>query len=284
MTEAAARAELQPAAFCFGLKKLLEVVNYMRVDAANARLRLIAPVVTEHGVEYERGKFGEKLRSGAVTVVKIKAAIEKSVDSIISKMSSSSTEEVNGSGGSRASDLKVLCHANIFCDLMMGPAIDANNILETLLLDKNRLIRFWNGMRYMATILSILNQLKHHHSTTAAAAATATATAAAVKSNGITTNATTTSPSSSAAEFAKLIDPVISHIFVFNCADDATATATSTTINSASYYKFDDAKKESLLNSIVDAFQLRDVEQRDAVINRVKSAFDWKNNAVTSLM
>jgi hypothetical protein len=133
----------------------------------------------------------------------------------------------------------------------------------------------------MATILSILNQLKHHHSTTAAAAAAAAA--AAVKSNGIT-NATTTSPSSSAAEFAKLIDPVISHIFVFNCADDATATATSTTINSASYYKFDDAKKESLLNSIVDAFQLRDVEQRDAVINRVKSAFDWKNNAVTSLM
>jgi hypothetical protein len=35
----------------------------------------------------------------------------------------------------------------------------------------------------------------------------------------------------------------------------------------------------------VDAFQLRDVEQRDAeIINRVKSAFDWKNDAVTSLM
>ena len=282
MTEAAARVELQPAAFCFGLHQLLDVVNAMRVDAANARLRLIAPVVVDHGVEYERGKFAEKLESGAVTVVKIKAAIEKSVDSMISKMSSS-TEEVNGSGGSsstRASDLKVLCHANIFCDLMMGPAINANNILETLLLDKNRLIRFWNGMRYMATILSILNQLKHHHSTTAAAAA------AAVKSNGITTTATT-SPSSSAAEFAKLIDPVISHIFVFHCADATTATTTtttSTTINSASYYKFDDAKKESLLDSIVDAFQLRDVGQRDAVIKRVKSAFDWKNDAVTSLM
>jgi hypothetical protein len=34
----------------------------------------------------------------------------------------------------------------------------------------------------------------------------------------------------------------------------------------------------------VDAFQLRDVGQRDAVIKRVKSAFDWKNDAVTSLM
>ena len=259
MTEAAARVELQPAVFCFGLQKLLGVVNDMRVDAANARLRLIAPVVMEHGVDYERGKLSEKLRSGAVTLVRIKAAIEKSVDSIISKMSSPT--EVNSSNNI-SSDSIILCHANIFCDMMMGPAINADNILETVLFDKDRLIRFWNGMRYMATILSILNQLKHHYSTTA------------VKSNGITT-----SPSSSAAEFAKLIDPVISHIFLFDCAD----ATTTTTTNFAAYYKFDDAKKESLLDCIVEAFQLREVEQRDVVVNRVKSAFD-SNNAVTCLM
>lgn len=263
MTEAGDRVELQPAAFCFGLHKLLGVVNDMRVDAANAKLRLIAPVVMEHGVEYERGKLAEKLRSGEVTLVRIKAAIEKSVDSIISKMSP--TEEVNSSNNI-SSDSIILCHANIFCDMMMGPVINADNILETVLFDKDRLIRFWNGMRYMATILSILNQLKHHYPTTT--------TAATVKSNGNIT----TSPSSSAAEFAKLIDPVISHIFLFNCAD-----ATTTTKNFATHYKFDDAKKESLLASIVEAFQLREVERHDAVINVVKSAFD-SNNAVTCLM
>jgi len=29
----------------------------MRVDAANARLRIIAPIVRDHGIDYERGKF-----------------------------------------------------------------------------------------------------------------------------------------------------------------------------------------------------------------------------------
>ena len=29
----------------------------MRVDAANARLRIIAPIIRDHGIDYERGKF-----------------------------------------------------------------------------------------------------------------------------------------------------------------------------------------------------------------------------------
>ena len=43
--------------FCRGLEFLLDRVNAMRIDAANARLRLIAPVIRDHGIDYERGKF-----------------------------------------------------------------------------------------------------------------------------------------------------------------------------------------------------------------------------------
>jgi len=166
-----------------------------------------------------------------VTLERIKAAIKKSVDSLISKMSENSNR----------ANLIVFCQADIFCNMMSGPAIKANNILETLLLDKNRLINFWKGMRYMATILSICNHLKHD-----------------------------SAANISATEFAKLIDPVISHI-VLESTDKSLV------------YKFDYAKKDSLCDCIAHAFQLREVEKRDAVINSVKSAFN-SDNAVTSLM
>jgi len=46
-----------PLVFCKALEFLLDRVNIMRVDAANARLRLISPVIRDHGVQYERDKF-----------------------------------------------------------------------------------------------------------------------------------------------------------------------------------------------------------------------------------
>ena len=59
-----------PKAFCDALEFLLDRVNVMRIDAANLRLRLIAPVVQAHGQDYECGKFLEKLGNGTVTLDK----------------------------------------------------------------------------------------------------------------------------------------------------------------------------------------------------------------------
>ena len=63
-----ASAEGRPRALCVALEFLLDRVNAMRVDAANARLRLIAPVIKDHGVDYERGKFQDKLDDGSLTL------------------------------------------------------------------------------------------------------------------------------------------------------------------------------------------------------------------------
>jgi T-complex protein 11 len=54
------------------LELLLDRVNIMRVDAANHRLKLIAPVVQEHGVGYFRDKFELKLKNGIITLDKTK--------------------------------------------------------------------------------------------------------------------------------------------------------------------------------------------------------------------
>lgn len=61
-------ADTAATVICKCLEFLLDRVNAMRIDAANARLRLIAPVIADHGVDYERGKFNDKLREGTLTV------------------------------------------------------------------------------------------------------------------------------------------------------------------------------------------------------------------------
>lgn len=55
--------EEQPKAFCDALQYSLDRVNAMRVDAANARLRNIAHVIQQHGIEYEQAHMQKKLKS-----------------------------------------------------------------------------------------------------------------------------------------------------------------------------------------------------------------------------
>jgi len=70
-----------PAAFYKGLELILDRINVMRIDAANHRLRLIAPVIRDHGIDYERGKFQDKLNAGALTLTKTKAWIRNTLNS-----------------------------------------------------------------------------------------------------------------------------------------------------------------------------------------------------------
>ena len=44
----------------------VEVRNVLLIPFS--RLRLIAPVIKDHGIDYERGKFQDKLRDGTVTL------------------------------------------------------------------------------------------------------------------------------------------------------------------------------------------------------------------------
>ena len=55
-------------ALCDGLEFCLDRVHAVRVDAANNKLKAIAPVIREHGVEYERNHFNRKLANGSVTL------------------------------------------------------------------------------------------------------------------------------------------------------------------------------------------------------------------------
>jgi hypothetical protein len=66
--------------FCQGLEFLLERVSTMRIDAANHRLRLIAPVISENGVDYERGKLQDKINAGTITLKRTADWLRGSMD------------------------------------------------------------------------------------------------------------------------------------------------------------------------------------------------------------
>ena len=56
-----ATASDQPSAFCKALEFLHKRLNAMRIDAANARLCLIAPMFQRNRVAYEHSKFNKNI-------------------------------------------------------------------------------------------------------------------------------------------------------------------------------------------------------------------------------
>jgi hypothetical protein len=60
----------EPRVFCSTLRFFIDSANAARIAAANARLRLLAPVVSEHGLDYERCKLQDKLNAGTITLAR----------------------------------------------------------------------------------------------------------------------------------------------------------------------------------------------------------------------
>lgn len=75
MLAADSQSEDQPRVLCGALEFLLDRVNAMRIDAANSRLRLISPVIKDHGIDYERGKFQDKLNDGSLTLERTEVSV-----------------------------------------------------------------------------------------------------------------------------------------------------------------------------------------------------------------
>ena len=63
-----------------GLKFLSKCVEDLRLDAANERLRLIAPEIKDHGVEYERSRFRDNVDSGVYTLECMTTVLREATD------------------------------------------------------------------------------------------------------------------------------------------------------------------------------------------------------------
>ena len=130
--------EIQPRAFCNSLEFLLDRVNAMRIDAANARLRLIAPVIKDHGIDYERGKFQDKLRNGSLTLQRTTEWINKALQFVVATKRIDVELLVEG---------KPMAYNHVFCEAIRSlvlcddplKMIKTEICPETLLLDVSRI-------------------------------------------------------------------------------------------------------------------------------------------------
>ncbi|EKX31408.1 hypothetical protein GUITHDRAFT_122397 [Guillardia theta CCMP2712] len=75
-----AATEDQPRIFCVSLQFALDQVNKMRVEAANDRLRSIAFVIQNHGVEYERAHMARKIKKNPLYLRITPSWIRKTVE------------------------------------------------------------------------------------------------------------------------------------------------------------------------------------------------------------
>jgi hypothetical protein len=127
----AATHETVARVMCECLEFLLERVNAMRIDAANARLRLIAPVIRDHGIDYERGKFADKLRDGTLT-------LERTTEWVTHVINANAALARRAQDGCRVSAVKL--HALVMVALVMTPTPPrADNVPETVAFDVTRL-------------------------------------------------------------------------------------------------------------------------------------------------
>lgn len=79
MVNALHEPDCRPTAFCKALSFLYGRLNAIRVDFTNARLRLIAPFIQNHGINYERNIMRERLQSGDITLKSTRAWLKESM-------------------------------------------------------------------------------------------------------------------------------------------------------------------------------------------------------------
>jgi hypothetical protein len=129
----------------------------MRIDAANARLRLIAPVIKDHGIDYERGKLQDKLNDGTLTLQRTEAWIDGSVRQTLLDAEVDPDELMEGKA--RAF---VYVHSAAMLELVTSSHTVVPEVSpETLLFDVHRLAMLQREFQLLVTSSTVLVSLGH---------------------------------------------------------------------------------------------------------------------------
>ena len=142
-------AEERPRVLSEGMELLLDRLNTMRIDAANARLRLIARSIADTGVDYERGHFEKKLKDGKVSLERATEWLGTAIRQEVERNEGLRASLVDGSA---SAFLHV--HSAAMLALVTEP-IDGETYPETLLLDVHRLSSYQEEFRQQTTAAAL---------------------------------------------------------------------------------------------------------------------------------
>lgn len=127
----------RPRVFCNALQFILNYVNLIRIDAANTRLKLIAPVIYVHGVEYERAHFQRKIEAGTVDLTSTFSAIKNVIEAEVNAGNVSVNDLVAG----KAPAFAAIHRAMVLAIITGEDRVTYDNVPHTLRLDLSRLQR-----------------------------------------------------------------------------------------------------------------------------------------------
>jgi len=147
------QVEMQPKALCFAMEKMLGIINCMRMDGSNAKLSLLANVVTQNdlGLTYLREKFDTKLRTHVLDLQRTKRAMDVSVTDFHRHFPHLTVHIKNETNDHAAH----MCHILFFTNIFQGPIFKEENIPETLEFDIIRLGTFQRKIHYFSIIVNI---------------------------------------------------------------------------------------------------------------------------------
>jgi hypothetical protein len=131
-------------AMCAALEFLLSRVHAARVEVANSKLRSIAPVIREQGVEYEQKHFARKLDAGAVTLDGTRRWIEHTLQGLAAAKDSRVAVQDLALGRPEAFEVVLnVAYVDIVADFPnwggVGCSQGEAKVPETLALDKHHI-------------------------------------------------------------------------------------------------------------------------------------------------
>eukprot|EP00960_Hanusia_phi_P042989 755806-Hanusia_phi.AAC.3 len=134
----AGKLQEQPRLFCKALEHVLDRVNAMRLDAANARLRTIAHVIQHHGIEYEQAHMLKKIKANPGFLQQTPQWIREAVEHEVDQGRATLSQLVQGDGVAYAR-----IHAAAVLKLIVArDPVKAETCPETLRLDLARLQKY----------------------------------------------------------------------------------------------------------------------------------------------
>ena len=151
--------DAQPRVFCQALEFLVGRVNAMRIDAANARLRHLAPTIKDHGVNYERESFSKKLERGIITLERTTEWIRSAVADLVKQRSDALDSLLCGSPAAF-----IETHCDAMLSIVTNTTARPDTLPETLSMDVDRLKSMQEEFHYLTaattTIAVVVSEIR----------------------------------------------------------------------------------------------------------------------------
>lgn len=152
--DSAIRSIAQSADLADAFERVLSILEDMKMDLANYRLQSLRPVLQKQAVEYERTKFDNALAVGDVTLDRTDVWLRAAVQSRESVNASRNPENI------QSLDHRI-SYEDAYNDALLNlvfstTAISRATLVETLLLDAERLFGFQNEAQAIAIVASLV--------------------------------------------------------------------------------------------------------------------------------